>query len=511
MRKVILFVCLVCISTGIAIAQNPYEAANFATSDLNGTARFVGMGGALSALGGDISTVSTNPAGTGMFSKSEISLSASAVISGVDGVLGGNTSKASFDQTGIIIAMPTENSALNGMTFGLNISKKKNFFGNVDTDIFGLDGLFSQTHQIADMATDAYLSDCWDGALADMSAPIFDDDDKLVRPGIINEVWLTDDYGFDYMAGYQGIGAKAAHYQRSTYGSIMDIDMNFAINLKNQYFFGATLGVYDVESRRSSKYEELGTDGAYFDFNNYYDTKGSGFDLKLGAIIRPFDYSPFRIGLFIHTPTWYNLEDINGSTLFLNDDYLSGKDYDPYEYKLRTPWKFGISAGTTVGNYFAFGVEYEYQDLSSCKYSERYRSGNEYFRYQNEMMKTVLRGQHTLKLGMEAKPADNVSVRCGYNYVSAPMKSEGYNILGFDGVMTETDYTNWKDTNRFTFGLGFRFNGGYFDLTYQYSTQKGDFYAFQNVYYKGDPGNLLPPTEIKNNRSQILGTLGFRF
>ncbi len=42
-----------------ATAQETYENANIATGDLNGTARYVGMGGAMDALGADISTIAT--------------------------------------------------------------------------------------------------------------------------------------------------------------------------------------------------------------------------------------------------------------------------------------------------------------------------------------------------------------------------------------------------------------------------------------------------------------------
>ena len=48
-----------------AVAQNQYDALKLMNNDLNGTARFVGMGGAMSALGADISTIGTNPAGIG--------------------------------------------------------------------------------------------------------------------------------------------------------------------------------------------------------------------------------------------------------------------------------------------------------------------------------------------------------------------------------------------------------------------------------------------------------------
>ena len=50
-----------------AFAQETYENSRIADTDLNGTARYVGMGGALEALGADLSTMSSNPAGIGLY------------------------------------------------------------------------------------------------------------------------------------------------------------------------------------------------------------------------------------------------------------------------------------------------------------------------------------------------------------------------------------------------------------------------------------------------------------
>ena len=58
-------------------AQSTYDAINFFNPDLVGTARFVGMGGSMSALGGDISTMSTNPAGIGIYRSNDVAVSAS--------------------------------------------------------------------------------------------------------------------------------------------------------------------------------------------------------------------------------------------------------------------------------------------------------------------------------------------------------------------------------------------------------------------------------------------------
>ena len=56
-------------------AQETYMNANLVKPELNGTARYVGMGGAMEALGADISTISTNPAGIGMFRHSAVNVS----------------------------------------------------------------------------------------------------------------------------------------------------------------------------------------------------------------------------------------------------------------------------------------------------------------------------------------------------------------------------------------------------------------------------------------------------
>ena len=64
--------CSVLAGTALFVqAQDSYDAQNLINSDLNGTSRFVAMGGALGALGGDISVMSTNPAGTAMYRKSD--------------------------------------------------------------------------------------------------------------------------------------------------------------------------------------------------------------------------------------------------------------------------------------------------------------------------------------------------------------------------------------------------------------------------------------------------------
>ena len=60
------------LSSGVVFAQGELDAYRYSQTELNGTARYLGMGGAFGALGGDISSMSSNPAGLGIYRSSEI-------------------------------------------------------------------------------------------------------------------------------------------------------------------------------------------------------------------------------------------------------------------------------------------------------------------------------------------------------------------------------------------------------------------------------------------------------
>ena len=473
-------------------AQDSYDAQTFANSDLNGTARFVAMGGALGALGGDVGVMSTNPAGTAMYRSSDAALSFSGLFSG-KAAMGHDASRMSFDQGGVLIAFDMDeptNKGLQFVNFGVNYQKKRNFLFNQRTDVQHLNNTFSQTFQIADLCNYASANDYW-GTLADMSAT-----DEGYHGTILDE---TGESG----AAYAGLPAQQAYFEKSTFGSNSQVDVNISFNVSDQFFLGASVGVYDIDYNRESFYQELGTDGNQYDFTNWYKTEGDGFDVKLGFICRPIEESPFRFGVTVHTPIWYRLTDANGADLYFTDSFMSSASNADYDYRFRTPWKFGFSLGHTIGQNFAIGAEYEYQDLSTSHYSEVDGYNSDYFRNMNKITEKTLRGQHTLKVGMEFKPIEALSLRAGYNFVSSPFKSDAYRIIGYDGCYTETDYTNWGAINRFSLGLGYRYKGGYVDLAWQYQAQKGDFYAFDDVDLK--------PTKIKADRSQLMATFGFRF
>ena len=109
-----------------AAAQDTYESARLLGSDLNGTARYVGMGGAMEALGADISTISTNPAGIGVFRHSNFNVSLGFVSQAETHEFDGlSKTNMSFDQAGFVYASRlSDNSYIN---FAFNYHKSRNF------------------------------------------------------------------------------------------------------------------------------------------------------------------------------------------------------------------------------------------------------------------------------------------------------------------------------------------------------------------------------------------------
>ena len=226
----------------------------------------------------------------------------------------------------------------------------------------------------------------------------------------------------------------------------------------------------------------------------------------------------------IKTPTWYDLTASNSTLLENYSEYGSwdeGKSNESYDFKYYTPWEFGVSLGHTIGNQVALGAGYMFSDYSASK--NRVNKGDRYWyddygyspSYTDEPMERnterSLEGVHTLKAGIEVKPVPEFGVRLGYNYVSAAYDKSGVRDMTLDspGVSyaSTTDYVNWGDTHRVTCGLGFKTGGFNVDLAYQYSTTKGDFYPFQPYAGSGSVG----VSEVKNNRHQVLLTLGYTF
>ena len=545
MKKILSIMTAALLGTAVS-AQETYDNAQLATKDLNGTARYVGMGGAMEALGADLSTIGTNPAGIGMFRRSMVAGSF-GFNSQQDAKSFGNANKTnmSFDQAGFVYSMRSGRHSM--LNFGFNYTKSKNF-DQILTAAGRLNNASQNKLSAMKNANGVYtLQDKNNGLVSNSGA--YSQADYLYsnvlfnhydanNPNDPNNATLTDKGVIVNQTTGLPVYYNATGYDfgRSTTGYIGQYDFNVSGNSNDRFYWGFTVGIYDVHYNSSSLYSESLVDGdkAIGDvaMNDERKITGTGFDVKAGLIFRPAEESPFRIGLYVHTPTWYDLTTRNYTVLNnnTNEAYGSserGKSSESYDFKFYTPWRFGVSLGHTVGNYLALGATYEYADYTTndirvndggeVDYWGNYYETSSRDEAMKQNIKNSLKGVHTVKLGMEFKPEKNFAVRLGYNYQSAMYNKNGFKDGSLESYGTyyasTTDYTNWKDTHRVTAGVGYNYGNFSFDLAYQYSQTNGDFYPFMSYVDNSEPkyDNVCDAVKVSNKRNQLLFTVGYKF
>lgn len=518
MKKKYLLAAMVAMALPAA-AQETYQDTKLVQNELNGTARYVGMGGAMEALGADLSTISTNPAGIGLFRSSQVAISGGLVaqqdatttpsLSNNFGIhINGDKTNASFDQGGFVYSMRT--GYKNYLNFAFNYHKSRNF----DQILTAGNKLNNASQNKLTAMKYPYLTDyninAVDACYSAILNPIKDASGKQT--------------GLDYLNGTEFLYGQ---YQKGYIGSY---DFNISGNINDRVFLGLTFGIHDVHYQSNSLYSENLEKETSADAYESLKITGTGYDLKAGVIFRPIEQSPFRIGLYVNTPVWYDLHEAAATDVSMfnssNNKLDKGHAVD-YDYKVYTPWKFGVSLGHTIDKMVAIGATYEYADYS--RIDNRINDGGGYddwgYYYDNSSSddamnsntKRVLKGVSTLKLGAEVKVMPQLAVRAGYNYVSPMFNQGGYRDGSIESpgsfYATSTDYTNWKSTNRWTCGVGYTAGKFFADLAYQYTQTNGDFYPFMSYYDTANSSNngIVDATKVNFKRNQVLLTLGYKF
>ena len=458
-----------------ALAQETYQNTKMAENSLTGTARYVGMGGAMEALGADISTMSSNPAGIGLFRKSQVSMTFGVVAqtdaetalnyNGSTLSFDGKKSKPSFDQAGFVWSPSSKSS--NYINLGFNYHKSTNF-NQILTAVGRLDGASQNRLTAAKYAKIRKEVNDYAESHPNASSKDLQDYSNYLGDMIATGV----DYGYQNMFGTNADGSmmnslKGEDFLFGQYqhGYIGVYDFNISGSLNNRVWLGLTVGLHDVHYNSNSSYgeilEQVGTasDGssvnAATSSMEQVKITGTGFDVKFGAIFRPFVDSPFRIGVYVNSPVFYELtrssaidmEAYNLPKSFAPSESqpgISGNLYDSdyhnisdYDFRLNTPWKVGASLGHTIGSNIALGATYEYAWYNHM--DTRIKDGGYYDYYwgeyyesstsdkvMNENTKSSLNGVSTLKIGMEYKPIQMLALRFGYNYVSPMFDKYGF-------------------------------------------------------------------------------------
>ena len=552
-KKRIYLSALALLCTAALFAQGEMDAFRFSHLDLNGSARSMSMGGAFGALGGDMSAMSHNPAGIGVYRSSEVQgtvdLKMSTMSSSWTGInTDKNKTNFGFDNFSYVGYFPTgKDVGVKSWNIGLSYNKIKDF--NRQYRAVG-----SNLTSLADYVASQASHGIYKGEVGLPESAL--QDENAYYNNDLGGYWLSiigsDGPGagfFGNMYNQDGVYHSAFgdwnqnKTKWNTYkpnetvlniserGSISEYNFSVANNISDRIFLGATFAIEDIDYRMSSYHDEYfdyqGSNGNYYTdelkLDNAIETEGTGYSFNLGVIVRPVDM--LRVGIAYNSPKWYRMTDYYYATA---ETYINGYDepemwdetpQDSYsEYKLRTPGRWIFSAAGVFGTSALLSIDYELTDYKSMHLSNRNGNGYE---GDNQIIKDDFTFGHTVKIGGEYKVTPQFAVRAGYIWQPSPMKkvltsNNRDDLSEVFPVGTIPHYSVLKSTNHITVGLGYRFTPNfYMDLACIYRIQKQNLYPFSNMYYEEPEYHLeevvSTPANVDAKTTRVALTFGYKF
>ncbi len=508
---------------GTAFSQGEMDAYKLSQTDVNGTARSLSMGGAFGALGGDISSMYTNPAGLGIYRSSEFVTTLSLNMFNTNAAWTGmnssmNKTTFNLDNFAYVGYFPTGNDyGIVSWNVGFSYNKLKNF--NRKYRMRGGSQDFSVSDYIAGIAhlggyTEADLESTRDYNPYNQQGvswlPVLGYQSYFINNiGGIN--WESDFYDDDGFYPVEGAGLEVQER-----GGIDQYNFSFATNISNVLFLGFNFAVTDMNYRYRSYYTEDFGYGDYLRLNNALATDGTGYSLNVGAIFRPVDF--LRVGVAYTSPTWYKMTDnfhaVGASHNSIHDDpyWDTETDLGYSDYRFRTPDKWLFSLAGIIGQNALVSVDYEISNFGRGHLSN-YHDGNDWdFRETNDRINDYFKSVNTIKIGAEYKFTPQFAVRAGaYWQSSSAEKYLQENEVEAFTVGTIPHFTVDKGISSFSVGLGYRFTPAfYLDMAYVYRHQKENAYVFSSVY---DEAFSIQSTagSLKTNTNRVALTFGYKF
>lgn len=484
------------------------NALLFSRTKPGGSARIQAMGGAQIALGGDYSSGLSNPAGLGMYNRSEITFSPALNFYNTASTYNGTKQ----DDSKTVLTIP-------GFSFVNHFpSVNENFRGSLGVSFTRINDFNRTFRYNGDDANasiiDFFLEDANEFGLesGDLRTPLGYDnyliDDATAIGGNPGEYFSEmetdpDDPNDIRQLKRQGsVDIKGRQNQWS---------IGYGGNLKDKFFFGANIGLTNLRYRFESNYNE----SDYFfeldpdfvalnslDVQETIEIEGSGVNLTLGLIYRPVNF--FQIGVSLLTPTFYNLTytqhsrvssdwdnfDYLGSGEILNS--LSSEYSDPiiYEYNLTTPMKFNTGVAFFLSNYGFITGDIELVNYSKARYSSS--TPNDSYDPENDGIKYQYKNEAVLnyRVGLELR-YDIFRLRGGYNFQNNPNIAERTRVN--------------QETSTLSVGTGVRLKNFFIDFALL--TTKGNS-AYSEFAMLDNTG---PVVDQKNKMTSGMITVGYAF
>jgi hypothetical protein len=482
-------------------SQNVDDALRYSQLFYSGTARFNSMGGAFTALGGDLSSLTLNPAGIGVYRSFEITITPQLVY---------NNIKSTFNATGSSDLRYKFN--LGQMGFVANLISNTNSTGLINLNVgysYMRTNNFNQNIAISGISNNSSMADYW---TVQSQGTYFRD--LTGGAGIAYDAYVIDTITGSGGKYYGSILSNYGENTNSTYGQLIRriIDnegftgehaISIGGNYSNKFYFGATIGINTLHYTGHYQHIEDDINNVIPDFQNFsytdhLEASGTGYGLKLGAIIKPVEF--LRIGLAFHTPVVYRIheyfydnitsafDNLNPARDRISYTYEESNSPLRYSYTLTTPLRALAGVAFQIEKLAILSVDYEYVDYRMAKFSNASDDYN--YDIENKGIKDILKTASNIRLGAEFRVNNTIYLRGGYGYYGKAFKSGELNDnLSFNSI---------------SFGIGFRQQNFLLDLAF---TSMSDSQRYL-MYY--DPGRLNPAT-LSTTKSIFTATLGYKF
>lgn len=514
--------------------QSAVDAYELSQTQSRGTARFMSMGGAFTALGGDLSVLGQNPAGIGVYRRSEIGatldISPSKFTSDGGVKQSMNKTTVACNNFGYIGTIRLD-GALRTFNWGVSYARVASF--DRQYNIYNPTIPNSLSNYVAAYTTNNQVDPNDLNPTKDYDPYRNPDMDWLSILSYTSSMMAYNPATRSYVGLFQNGSNGDAITEIREKGYVDEYNIDFGGNISDIVYWGIGFGIYDLDYRRNGLYSEsiagarvdpyndgdLVNGKANFDLRNWQHINGSGWNMKVGLIVKPVN--EIRIGLAVHTPTWYSLsQSAYANTSFAyaetNADgsdeapYEGGKETDDsyYDFRLHSPWKLMVGAAGVIGNQAIISLDYERQAFGDMKIKYQTDYGDyEDAVYTNDDIKNYYKATDIIRLGAEYRLTPQLSLRAGYSYATTNVKSEaadGRTEIYTAG--TNPAYTMDKDQYSISCGLGYRISSFSIDAAYVYRHKESTFHAFTPY-----DGIASPSAKLTQATNSIVISAAYRF
>lgn len=490
MKKIFLIFIIGLITNTLLYSQYVDNALKFSSNDYGGTARFIGMGGAFGALGGDFSSIAINPAGLGVYRSSELVFSPGFSYNAnsstyINNTVEDNGYAVNLNNFGFVASYDLENSDTRWVNFNFGVGFNRTTDLNNDVRFKGVNNNSIMEVYVDYANNNALVPNDLDGMYEYLlySAGVIDTSGSVFFSDITDQI-IADPENFEI------------NQQKTiqTEGSVSEFSFSFGGNYAHKLYIGASIGITRLRYKEYASIYEYETNSVPiyytegFEFREQSNTEGTGFNLKFGAIYKPIEF--LRIGASLHLPTFYDLDQefYNKAIGYYDEpnDFLPATSLiQTYKYQLTTPFRAIGSIGFQIGKFALIDIDYEYVDYSKMDLDDEYKD----LINDNTKIERIYRETHNIRVGAEFRYG-KLYFRAGGRYSTSP----------YSNISINSDYEKITLSG----GLGYREKNFFVDFAFAQTSSSYKFSAYEYDYNDA-------VANIDNKMNNFVLTIGLKF